>query len=215
MSNIKKIVQNDAEWLKWRFEGLGASDAPIYLESNGLNFSKYKTKEILLKEKINRKSLEDNKNNFITRLGHEAEEKARAITECFLSFEYFKEITLNSLCAESSEHPFLRASLDGYSPELNLAWECKLVGRKKYLWIKDDKKCPDDFFIQTQHQMLVTNVDKILLTAVWLKFEDKKPRIDYNHIASIVIKRDDNFINNTLFPQAKSFWNDVLKGRNE
>ena len=209
---MKNIIQNDEEWLKWRFEGLGGSDAPVYISINNFNFSKYQTRKGLLKEKIHRKAKKNN-NSFITSLGHRTEVFAREITKCMLSFREWRDINLNPVCAENETHPFMRASLDGYSEEINLPWECKLVGKDKFKKISEGA-CPDDFFCQTQHQMFVTEQKEILLTAVWLQFgEGRKPIINYKNISHIIIKRDDKFIKNTLVPQALDFWLEVVKGR--
>ena len=213
MSNNKteKIIQNDDDWLKWRLEGLGASDAPIFIEVSGINFSKYKTRKELLQEKITRE-VPVQTNTFITDLGHRVEPICRQITEMNMSFKCGKDITFPATCAKSDDLTFMQASLDGFSKELDLPWECKLIGRDKFNKIKAGGTT-DDFLCQTQHQMYVTGKEEVLLTGLWLQFDKKKPVIDYKEIANVYIKRDDDFINNILIPQAKKFWDEVLEGR--
>lgn len=207
----KDFIQNSADWEKWRFEGLGASDAPVYFEGETGSYSKYKTRKQLCEEKILRFS-KPQKNTFIADMGHAVEDDARGIMELNLCFKNWTNVTLKPTCAVLEKEEHLRASLDGYSDEIDLVWECKMCGKKKYEMIKEGE-CPDDFYIQTHHQMMVTSAKKVLLTAVWLQFDEKrKPIIDYKNIASIYILRDDEFIKE-LKESANKFWNEVIEGR--
>ena len=209
----KDFIQNSKQWLDWRYEGLGASDAPIYYENKAGNFSKYKTKKQLFEEKVHKKS-KPVKNTFIQDLGHETEEVARSIMELNFSFKEWKDISLAGVCAISETHKHLRASLDGFSEDLDLIWECKLCGKDKFKMITDGQ-CPDDFYIQTQHQMMVTSKKKVLLTAVWLQFDNnRRPIIDYKKMSSIYIERNDTFIKE-LQECANNFWNEILEKRKE
>ena len=209
----KDFIQNSEDWLKWRFQGLGASDAPIYFEGDFGNYSKYKTKKQLFHEKVYQEA-DNKKGNFITDMGHSVEEIARSIMELNLSFRNWKEVTLKSTCAISEDHPHLRASLDGYSDEIDLVWECKMCGKKKYEMIKEGE-CPDDFYLQTHHQMMVTGKDSVLLTAVWLQFnQDRRPILDYHETSSLYVQRDDALISD-LKNSANNFWAEVLAKRKE
>ena len=206
------MIQNSEDWLKWRMEGLGASDAPIYFENKNGNYSKYKTKRQLFHEKVYQESPKQ-KNNFIQDLGHKTEEVARKIMELHLSFKSWKSLKLPSTCAVSDKK-HLRASLDGFCEEEDLIWECKLCGKEKYSMVLKGL-CPDDFYLQTQHQMMVTGKDSVLLTAVWLQFNNKrKPKIDYHHMQSIFIRRDPHMIE-ALEKSADAFWKKILNKRKE
>ena len=69
------MEQNTTEWLNYRREGIGASDASIIMGK-----SKYKTIQELWEEKTGLVE-PDNKTNFIQKKGHDLEIKARYFIE--------------------------------------------------------------------------------------------------------------------------------------
>ena len=209
MSN-KTIIQNDADWLKWRCDGIGGSDVPIIM-----GLSSYSTRKKLLMEKAKR-LWKEQEYNYILELGHRAEEHQRKLLTVN-SGVLFEDKVVDNPVIESKVYPWLRASLDGYVPRLlnNVVgtpyiWEHKLVGRKKYEKIQDGI-CPDDFFVQIQHQLFVSATRRCLLQATLL---DKGQRVNYKETAYLMIEKDIKQCKKQ-FDILKSFWNEVLALREQ
>ena len=96
------MKQNTKEWLKWRSQGIGASDAPIIMER-----SPWKTPYKLWLEKTTGQS--DFQGNEATERGHALEDSARQCAEKQLSRLFLPH------CKEHKKYPWMRASLDGLS----------------------------------------------------------------------------------------------------
>lgn len=144
---IISIDQNTNEWLHWRDQGIGASEASCVLQE-----SPYMTRrELWLSKKGKLKK--DDGNEYIFSRGHQAEEKMRSeILE--LTGETFKP-----LCIQHPDHDFMIASLDGYSDRLGVL-EAKLVGKDVLKTAIDKGEIPRHHWIQMQHQMIVAGVDR-------------------------------------------------------
>jgi len=104
--NIIKVKQGETAWLNWRAEGISATDIPVIL-----GFSPYKTPRELWMEKTGKQNPPDLSGNPNIQRGHRLEDAARQFAE-----EAYDEVLL-PICAECSDWPILRASLDGFSSE--------------------------------------------------------------------------------------------------
>ena len=128
------------EWLKWRNEGIGSSDAPVLM-----GFYDYATPYQLWEEKTGKVKKEDI-TNYVMNKGNQLEPIARA--------KYEME-TGRSMPAGQFEHHefnFLRATMDGYNNKRGI--EIKYVG-------KDHKPIPGKHMAQIQHQFIVTGAEII------------------------------------------------------
>jgi putative phage-type endonuclease len=136
------MEQRSDDWLEWRRKGLGASDAPAVM-----GVSPWTTAYQLWEEKTGRKVRDYS--NWATNRGNILEPKARALVEFETGMEF------PAVLFEHRELPFMRASLDGYNAENQIALEIKCPG-------KDDHakalagEIPEKYFPQLMHQIFVT-----------------------------------------------------------
>lgn len=133
------------DWLKWRSEGLGSSDAPAIM-----GVSPFKTAYQLWEEKTG--LVVRDESNYATRRGHELEPKARARYELL----YGCEMPVAFL--EHHEFPFIRCSLDGYNEGIKRFIEIKCPG-KDDIELARQGKVPEKYYPQIQHQFLVTDAE--------------------------------------------------------
>ena len=100
--NVIDLYQGSDEWLKWRSEGITATDIPVIL---GLNPNK--TPWQLWAEKIGRINTPDISKNPNVIRGNELEDDIRQLAE-----ERYGDFLL-PVCGEFGDWPILRASFDG------------------------------------------------------------------------------------------------------
>jgi predicted phage-related endonuclease len=63
------------------------------------------------------------------------------------------------VCAEHEDYPYIRASFDGYSPQVGL--EIKCPGKTQHTKNLKTKKVPDIYYAQIQQQLLVGGMERI------------------------------------------------------
>ena len=130
------------KWLKWRQEGIGASDAPVIM-----GVSPWKKEAELLEEKIlgNNKQ----KENPAMRWGKEMEP---------LAADYFTGkmgvIITEQKCVIHKTHPWMRATLDGINEEEKILVEIKAAKNLH-------EEVPKHYYPQLQHQMEVVGYDSM------------------------------------------------------
>ena len=222
---IGKMDQNTQEWLDYRMNGIGASDAPAIMGR-----SLHKTKNKLWNEKFHkiaeteeeRKAME-----FICNKGHRLEAWARP------GIEFQTGTTWRPSLFEHKTFPFIRASLDGWAPGLNEFWECKFMGADLYEILSDESKpalerIPPQYYDQIMQQFFATGATQGRLTGIIEFVTNKKIRIDQKERGleqekkeielrqyTLLIPRTEeveNYINKTLAPALFAFWDSVLKG---
>lgn len=135
------------EWLKWRHQGLGSSDAPVVMGR-----SPYKTRLKLYEEKILAEPEE--KQNFITDKGHRLEPIARRKFAAMRALERGVEDPFEPRLFHLSDLPFIKASLDGCSVNGTEFIEIKYVGKAEF---ENLKEVPERYVDQIQHQFMVSN----------------------------------------------------------
>jgi putative phage-type endonuclease len=189
-----ELEQNTKTWLKWRQCGLGASDGPIML-----GVSPYKTTEELYQEKI-ADEVTEWEGNFATQRGQRVEPIVRAKYELQTGNEMPAEV------AEHPDYPWMRASLDGYSKELNGALEIKCVGVNNH---EDavNGRVPPHYIPQLQHQFFVTGVAWIDYVSYHIHHGDPE---DSGHMKIVRVTPDLPYIE-TYFAKARAFWARVQK----
>jgi len=137
--------QNGEDWLKWRRSILGGTDSSIILGVNP-----YENIKELRDRKLG-KVPEKESNKWMTR-GKELE--PIALSEFILT----TSINMKPLCVESSEYPFLGASLDGLSDCYRYILEIKCPGKKNMEIAKKGKILPY-YYAQMQNNLLVTQAE--------------------------------------------------------
>lgn len=148
---MENLEQGSQSWHEWRSLGIGASEAPAIMGE-----SPYLTALQLWEIKTKRKPPQET--NFAMQRGTDMEPRARAALELTLN------IDLNPALVEHEQYPFIRASLDGYNKELNVAAEIKCCGKKNFELVKSGQ-VPLDYKAQIQQQILVSGVEKVYLWA--------------------------------------------------
>lgn len=173
------------EWLAWRKTGLGASDSPIIME-----VSDYKTPLQLFEEKLG--ISETPVNEYITGKGNRNEPRARAL------YELHTGVDAPAVNVAHADFPWLRASLDGLTPDRFI--EIKYVGNgEKWELAKAGIVAPC-YVPQVQHQAFVTG-----LPGDYVCFNGEE-------IIIVPVLPDMDYLNNVWFPKVQSFWFDhVLK----
>jgi len=141
------LQQGTPEWLDFRKNHIGASDAPIIM-----NASPWKTPYVLWQEKLGIKE-----NSFVSpsmQRGIDMESTARK------KYTEVTGIDMSPMVAKSKEHPFMIASLDGISKDQKSLLEIKCPGVDDHaLAIKGI--IPKKYMYQLIQQMLVTQRDHI------------------------------------------------------
>lgn len=152
---IKEFDSIEA-WKKWRFDFIGASDIAAVL-----NKSPYVKRQDLLHSK--KTKTEREVNEFITSKGHKYEAFIRPKAELILGTD------LKPANLESTVHPHLSCSLDGWSDDKELIWECKLVGKAVFEEVEKNNRPPTKYEDQIQQQLLISGAEKAIF---WCGIDD-------------------------------------------
>jgi putative phage-type endonuclease len=178
------MEQGSNEWLEWRKQGLGASDAPVIM-----GISPYTTPYQLWEEKVGLKS--GFKGNWATQRGNRLEPQARA------HFELENDADFIPTLATHSEFSWLRASLDGFNEVENSILEIKCPGKDDH-GMAAAGRIPDKYWPQLQHQFLVTGARK----AYYYSFDGSSGH-------TVECYPDMDYIEG-LFAKEKEFWQMVI-----
>ena len=181
------IAQGTSEWLDWRNQGLGASDAPAIMGENP-----WKSRERLLKEKLNELSFWQND---AMRRGIELEPEARR------RYEQMTGIKVRPVCLESTQFDWLRASIDGLAHDGSSVVEIK-CGESVYRHAASKRQVPQYYLGQLQHILAVTGLPRI---DFWC-YLPGRPEIH------ICIDRDNNYIDR-LIKREMEFWQEFMRRR--
>src|SRR5271157_3831078 len=153
-----RMEQNTPEWLEFRRNKIGASDAPAIMGE-----SPWKTPYQLWEEKIYGKATEQNK---AMARGTALEPAARYV---------FETMTLLNVKPKVMVHPersWQIASLDGITFDGNTIVEIKCPNAETHqMAVKG--KIPDHYMIQIQHQLIVSGA----LKAIYFSFDGEKGAI--------------------------------------
>ncbi len=203
---ILDIPPRTPEWHQWRNTGVSASEADIVL-----GLSPYKTRYRLYAEKKGLILPENLDRNPHVRRGIRLEPVARR------AFENRHNTMLLPVCAESDEHPFIRASFDGIDDngipvEIKAPTEVNFRDAqhaedpetsssfteedfRDVQQNRKESKLYKRYFFQVQQQILVANSD-----SAWLSLY-----LNEREYLDIPIPRDDSVIN-TIILEARKFW---------
>jgi len=183
---IVELVQGTYEWLEWRHKGVGASDAPVVMGENP-----WKTSAELLREKRGpaRDSIQDAAMSRGVLLEPEARERYVSRTGR----------DMQPACLQSSQHEWLRASVDGITTDGNVVVEIK-CGESVYRSTSQYGCVPDYYYGQLQHILAVTGLESL---DFWC-YLPRRPEL------LVPVKRDNNYIDRLLNTELE-FWKDVLR----
>src|SRR5580658_11338617 len=112
MPRIERLEQNTPEWLRWRMEGIGSSDAPVIMGEGA-----FKSRHLLWAIKTGR--AREFAGNAAARRGHALERAART------AYERQFGLQMEPLCLIHEQYDWMRASLDGMSFDGSLVLEIK------------------------------------------------------------------------------------------
>ncbi|MEZ7956862.1 MAG: YqaJ viral recombinase family protein [Rubritalea sp.] len=186
--SIISLKQDTPEWLAWRNEGIGGSDASTIMGEN-----KFQCKSNLLREKCSHPT--KSRMNSAMALGVALEPKARAYynTKC--------SVDSQPMCIQSSEYEWLRASLDGISSDGSRVVEIK-CGQSAYKITAKTRRPPRYYYGQFQHLMAVTALDSLDYCCY---FPPGRPLL-------IKIERNQSYIDKLLRLE-EAFWKEVIEMR--
>lgn len=174
------------EWLVWRHNGIGSSDAAALM-----NVSPYKTLYDLWREKISENPPEQ-EFNLTMQIGNDLEPIARNRFAAHYCLEYGVE---EDFSAKLVENGFMKASLDGASSDLSRLIEVKYQGENAHVDFRNHI-IPPHFIAQIQWAMMVSGASLCYLISINEKHET------FWH----EIKEDPEYQNH-LKERAHEFWN--------
>jgi putative phage-type endonuclease len=181
------LKQGTQEWLNWRMEGIGSSDVPAIL-----GVSPWKTYQELVMQKAHR--MAGGPPNAAMRRGSELEPKIREL------YQRQSYLYLPDAAFEHSEYRFMRASLDGFNDENNVAFEAKAPNKYDHFSAVNGE-VPEKYIPQCQHILLVSEADQLHYVSHW-----------NNENAVVLVKPDPDY-HQMLIEKESEFWEKVLKLR--
>jgi putative phage-type endonuclease len=185
-ATVLQFTQGTAEWLEWRNKGIGASDAPTIMGENP-----WKTITELLLEKRGRARRSEG--NAAMARGTALEPEAR---QAYIS-QTGKWV--EPACLQSGAYEWLRASVDGITPELDAVVEIK-CGESVYRNTAANGCVPDHYYGQLQHILAVTGLP---LIDFWCYLPGCPTVL-------VPVERDDGYIGRLLEAEFK-FWAEVQR----
>lgn len=166
---MAKIKQNTPQWLEYRKDKIGSSDAPVIM-----GVSPWSTPYQLWEHKVGIRG-EPEPNEYMKR-GTALEPKARD------EFIKLSGIWVEPECRANIDRPWQIASLDGYNESHNVAVEIKVPGRQDHEKAMEGE-IPNKYLPQLQHIMAVCELKFIFY-------------FSYNESSSNIIRleKDDEYI---------------------
>jgi putative phage-type endonuclease len=188
-----------AEWLAWRKEGIGGSDAPIIME-----VSPWKTIGELYEDKV-AKEIVDSPPNFQQERGIRMEPRIRSLFEILANESYETALLV------MDQFPFMRVSLDGRSANREVIIEIKVSGKADWTASKEHGIVPKKYYPQIQHALLISGAKEcIYLSYLWTKTEEMV--LDREKLAIIKVMPDPAY-QKTLFEKCEAFWTKNVQRR--
>lgn len=188
------------EWKIWRSRGLGSSDAPVVHGE-----SPYKNRYQLFTDKITPQTFDGNekqKNDYITWRGHELEPIIRKRWATIAALELGIESEWSPMNVDGGGK-VMRASLDGQAHVSGAGYiiaEFKFQGKEAHEAVKQ-KICPRHYWIQIQHQLLVSGAKQAYLVSY---------NPDLDTVNYMLIEADTAFHNDHI-KKCKEFWREVVE----
>ena len=184
------LEQGTSEWKRWRAAGIGASDAPVIMGENP-----WKSEDLLMHEKLTVKL--DSPTNLAMQRGTQLEPIALA------HYCDKKKLDVEPVCVQSTELPWMKASIDGINFENEIVVEIK-CGDSVYRKAAYNRTVPDYYYGQLQHILAVTGFSTI---DFWCYLPEKRPIL-------LEVRRNKSYIER-LIEKESEFWafieKDVLR----
>lgn len=184
------LIQGTPEWHSWRKNGVGGSDAAVVLHN-----SPYTSLYDLYALKTGHTKPEEPSSGkqFIFAKGLETEALVRPILEARIG------CPLPPACGEHEEFPILRASLDGFNAERNIAAEIKLVGQAAFEMAQEGM-IPPHYYDQCQHNLLVTGAETLFYACATAFDGNNEEKI------AVVEMKPDKTWQDKYLPAVSDFW---------
>jgi len=211
-----KIVVNFPDrltWLNWRHSGIGSSDASVIMD-----VSRFKSREELRVEKSQPFTGEDQANSYIKERGNRIETLVRTVMEGKHGHTY---APMNCI---HDAFEFMRASLDGISPDQKTIMEIKLLstvnpvnintstpGYQKWIGVAKGI-VPEEYYPQVQHQLMITGAERCWF--VGCKEERGNSSITEQHLSVCEVLPNKEYIEQ-LAKKEFEFWWQVQQRINE
>lgn len=190
-------------WLKWRRGGIGSSDA-----ASVHNKSPHSTALELFQDKFGEEeSVEEN--SFIMEMGNRYEPIARKLFAAEYNIRNLTDETFEPKNIVSADWDVLRASLDGSSQSGEDTIEIKFQGEDAHKRTMDESlpvrggRVPEHYWIQIQHQLLVSGAKKCFLVS----YNPKHP----TNLTFVEVTPDAEFQLEHILA-CKTFWENGLNG---
>lgn len=183
------LQQGTPEWLEWRRQGIGASDAPTIMGENP-----WKSADDLLQEKC---SGENTRPNAAMARGNALEPEARKRYETKVGAAF------TPACLQSVKQEWLRASVDGMAANGSAVVEIK-CGESVYRKVSASGDVPGYYYGQLQHILAVIHLQSI-------DFYCYLPGRPELHLQ---VARNERYIGRLLETE-HLFWQKLLKIRKE
>ena len=180
---VVELQQGTSEWLAWRHNGIGGSDASTIMGEN-----RFASASMLLQEKRGSVILDSPQNEAMA-LGTRLEPEARKLYIAKTGKD------VRPVCIQSSTHDWLRASLDGLSANHDTVVEIK-CGASAYRKVSQSHSVPDYYYGQVQHILAVTGLDSLDFWCYW----PGSPAL------LLSVERNDTYIRRLLNTELE-FWN--------
>lgn len=173
------MKQNTQEWLDFRKNKIGASDASAIM-----GISPWKTRYQLWEEKVYGKEQEQ---TGAMRRGSMMEESAR------IEFEKLTGVSVMPKVVVSKDRPWQMASLDGISFDGSVFVEIKCPNKETHEMALAGV-IPEHYHTQMQHQMSVIDADE----GLYFSFDGKKGKV-------VTVKRDNSYIDEMIEEEQKFY----------
>lgn len=180
------------EWLEWRLDGIGGSDAPVIM-----GVSPWKSYHKLWVEKATR-VYEDIENEAMRR-GKALEEPARQ------KFEEMLDVIVFPKTAVHPDFHYMRASIDGIDIEGKIGVEIKNANKEDHAEAKSGR-VPEKYYPQVQHCIYVFGLEKMY----YFSASFTNGITGEGDFAIVDVPRDEKFLAEYL-PKAKEFWDSVTR----
>lgn len=188
---IVHFTQDEAEWLAWRKQGIGATDISVIMGSNP-----YQTPLKLWETKCGFR--EEPQVNQAMAHGKTYEPIARQW------MNEHHQLFLKPLCVEDSENNVFRASLDGYDFDTETLVEIKCpVSESTLEKARIEKSVPSHWYDQVQWQIMITQPKRAMI-AIWDYRYQQCYTIDVFGVSKKIM---------AMREKAKDFWHHVQIGK--
>lgn len=179
------LAQEGKDWLEWRRQGIGSSDAPVIMGVSPWC-------DVLTLYKRKRGEIPEQESNWAMARGKRLESEVRAILEKSLG-------VLEPATLTHPELPWMRASVDGISLDGKVVVEIKCPGYVDHLPARAGR-VPPKYTPQVQHILAVTGRDNLIYAS-------------YNsgELLKFFVPRDEPYIA-LLIKAEQAFWDAIQAG---